>query len=192
MVILIAVLGLVVVNAMKESAWATSTVAATVPIAMLVGLYMTLDASGPRAGGSVIGIALMSGRGLRRALGRVPRMAPAVRDGRRAAVAVDHRLRLPRLGAAGLAAARAARLPVRPSSRSARSRCSRVGIVVVHPPTLMPPLTQFIDGTGPVVRRQGLSLRLHHHRLRRDLRLPFADRLGHDAQDARARESTPA
>ena len=41
MVILIAVLGLVVVNAMKHSTWATSTVAATVPIAMLVGIYMT-------------------------------------------------------------------------------------------------------------------------------------------------------
>ena len=48
MIILIAVLGLVVVNAMKESAWATSTVAATMPIAMLVGLYMTLAAPGPR------------------------------------------------------------------------------------------------------------------------------------------------
>src|SRR5437867_3740662 len=41
MVILIAVLGLVVVNAMKHSTWASSTVAATVPIAMMVGIYMT-------------------------------------------------------------------------------------------------------------------------------------------------------
>src|SRR5580698_3242477 len=41
MIILIAVLGLVVVNAMKHSVWATSTVAATAPIAMLVGIYMT-------------------------------------------------------------------------------------------------------------------------------------------------------
>jgi len=40
MVILIAVLGLVVVNAMKHSPWATSTVAATIPIAILVGVYM--------------------------------------------------------------------------------------------------------------------------------------------------------
>ncbi|MBP7881633.1 MAG: carbon starvation protein A, partial [Candidatus Methylopumilus sp.] len=36
MIILIAVLGLVVVNAMKLSPWATSTVAATIPIAMIV------------------------------------------------------------------------------------------------------------------------------------------------------------
>src|ERR1700742_1838992 len=40
MIILIAVLGLVVVNAMKHSPWATSTVFATIPIAILVGLYM--------------------------------------------------------------------------------------------------------------------------------------------------------
>src|SRR3569832_1523025 len=40
MIILIAVLGLVVVNAMKHSPWATSTVAATIPIAILIGLYM--------------------------------------------------------------------------------------------------------------------------------------------------------
>ncbi|MGH8509876.1 MAG: carbon starvation CstA family protein, partial [Gammaproteobacteria bacterium] len=40
MIILIAVLGLVVVNAMKHSPWATSTVAATIPIALLMGAYM--------------------------------------------------------------------------------------------------------------------------------------------------------
>ena len=40
MIILIAVLGLVVVNAMKHSPWATSTVFATIPIAILVGFYM--------------------------------------------------------------------------------------------------------------------------------------------------------
>jgi len=40
MIILIAVLGLVVVNAMKHSPWATFTVSATIPIAMIVGVYM--------------------------------------------------------------------------------------------------------------------------------------------------------
>src|SRR5882672_1048370 len=40
MIILIAVLGLVVVNAMRHSPWATSTVAATIPIALLIGLFM--------------------------------------------------------------------------------------------------------------------------------------------------------
>ncbi|MBN8531799.1 MAG: carbon starvation protein A, partial [Alphaproteobacteria bacterium] len=40
MIILISVLGLVVVNAMKHSAWATSTVAFTIPIAVLMGVYL--------------------------------------------------------------------------------------------------------------------------------------------------------
>src|SRR5690349_13232150 len=40
MVILIAVLGLVVVNAMKHSPWATSTVAATIPVAVFIGFYL--------------------------------------------------------------------------------------------------------------------------------------------------------
>lgn len=51
MIILIAVLGLVVVNAMKHSPWATSTVAATIPIAMIVGFYMRNFSSRPRVGG---------------------------------------------------------------------------------------------------------------------------------------------
>src|ERR1700729_2809741 len=40
MMILSAVLGLVVVNAMKHSPWATSTVFATIPVAILIGFYM--------------------------------------------------------------------------------------------------------------------------------------------------------
>src|ERR671922_1520876 len=40
MVILIAVLALVVVNALRQSPWGTFTVGATIPIAMLMGWYM--------------------------------------------------------------------------------------------------------------------------------------------------------
>ena len=59
MIILIAVLGLVVVNAMKHSPWATSTVAATIPIAMLIGLYMRSIRPGRVLEASVIGVALL-------------------------------------------------------------------------------------------------------------------------------------
>ena len=38
------------------------------------------------------------------------------------------------------------------------------------------------------LRRQALPVRLHHHRLRRDQRIPRARRVRHDAQDAHARE----
>src|SRR3990167_255765 len=59
MIILIAVLGLVVVNAMKNSPWATSTVAATIPIAMLVGLYMYKLRPGRVLEGSALGVILL-------------------------------------------------------------------------------------------------------------------------------------
>jgi len=59
MIILIAVLALVVVNAMKHSPWATSTVFATIPIAVLVGLYMRNLRPGRVVEGSLIGLALL-------------------------------------------------------------------------------------------------------------------------------------
>jgi carbon starvation protein len=59
MIILIAVLGLVVVNAMKHSPWATSTVFATIPIAVLVGLYLRNIRPGRVLEGSLIGIVLL-------------------------------------------------------------------------------------------------------------------------------------
>ncbi|MBA3657590.1 MAG: carbon starvation protein A, partial [Gemmatimonadaceae bacterium] len=40
MVIIVAVLGLVVVNALKSSPWGTVTIALTIPIAMFMGIYM--------------------------------------------------------------------------------------------------------------------------------------------------------
>ncbi|MEY4642144.1 MAG: carbon starvation protein CstA [Pseudomonadota bacterium] len=60
MIILIAVLGLVVVNAMRFSPWATSTVAATIPIAMLIGIYMRNLRPGRVLEGSVLGFALLT------------------------------------------------------------------------------------------------------------------------------------
>lgn len=59
MVILIAVLGLVIVNAMKHSPWATATVFATIPIAILVGLYLRNWRPGRVIEGSLIGVSLL-------------------------------------------------------------------------------------------------------------------------------------
>jgi carbon starvation protein len=59
MIILIAVLSLVVVNAMKHSPWATSTVFATIPVAVLVGLYMRGFRPGRVVEASLIGVALL-------------------------------------------------------------------------------------------------------------------------------------
>lgn len=59
MIILIAVLGLVVVNAMKHSPWATSTVAATIPIAVLMGLYLHHLRPGRVAEATLLGVSLL-------------------------------------------------------------------------------------------------------------------------------------
>jgi carbon starvation protein len=59
MIVLIAVLGLVVVNAMKHSPWATSTVAATIPIAVLIGFYMRFIRPGRVLEASLIGVGLL-------------------------------------------------------------------------------------------------------------------------------------
>jgi carbon starvation protein len=59
MILLIAVLGLVVVNAMKDSPWSTATVFATVPVAILVGLHMRRLRPGRILEGSALGVALV-------------------------------------------------------------------------------------------------------------------------------------
>jgi carbon starvation protein len=149
MVILIAVLGLVVVNAMKHSAWATSSVAATVPIAIVVGIYMTLIRPGRLLEATVIGVMLIAiaviGGGYVEnfSFGRYFSMdAPAlaiwiIGYGFFASVLPIWLLLAPRgylstfvkIGTVGALA---------------------VGIVAMHPRALMPPLTQFTDGMGPI------------------------------------------
>jgi carbon starvation protein len=56
-VIALAGLGLVVVNALAESPWGTFTVAFTIPLALLMGLYMYRIRPGHIAEASVIGVA---------------------------------------------------------------------------------------------------------------------------------------
>ncbi len=59
MIILIAVLALVVVKAMAHSPWSTATVFATIPIALVVGVYLRAIRPGRVLEGSIIGIALL-------------------------------------------------------------------------------------------------------------------------------------
>ncbi|MBS1992861.1 MAG: carbon starvation protein A [Cyanobacteria bacterium SZAS LIN-2] len=58
MMILMAVLALVIVNALKSSPWGTFTLLATVPIAMLVGVYMKMLRPHKIMEGSTIGVIL--------------------------------------------------------------------------------------------------------------------------------------
>jgi carbon starvation protein len=149
MVILIAVLGLVVVNAMKHSIWATSTVAATVPIAMVVGIYMTYLRPGRIIEASILGVVLI----LLAVLGGrytgdlwfghlfdqgAPELALwIIAYGFFASVLPIWLLLAPR------------------DYLSAFVKIGTIivlalGIVALHPVTLMPALTRFVDGSGPV------------------------------------------
>ncbi len=150
MIILIAVLGLVVVNAMKHSPWATSTVMATIPIAMIVGLYMRNIRPGRVLEGSVIGAALLL---LAVAGGGWVNHSETLR------VLFDHE-GLPLAWAVIAYGFAAAILPVwlLLAPRDYLSTFMKLGtiillalaIVMMQPVVRMPALTQFIDGSGPI------------------------------------------
>ena len=103
----------------------------------------------------------------------------------------DHDLRLRGLGAAGVAAARAARLPEHVHEDRHGGRAGGWSSSACAPMLQMPALTKFIDGSGPGRAGPVFPVRLHHHRLRRDLRFPRAHLLGHDAEAAGPREGHP-
>ena len=150
MIILIAVLGLVVVNAMKHSPWGTFTVTMTIPIALFMGVYLRAIRPGRVLEATAIGIVLLLAAV---AGGGVVDQLPAVRgwfdhDGRVLALAVI---------AYGFTAAV---LPVwlLLAPRDYLSTFMKVGtilalavaIVILRPEIRMPAVTQFIDGTGPI------------------------------------------
>ena len=150
MIILIAVLGLVVVNAMKHSPWATSTVAATIPIAVLMGVYLNNLRPGRVAEATLIGVSLLIFAVIG---GGWIDENPAIRgwfdyDAPHLAIMVIFY---------GFAAAV---LPVwlLLAPRDYLSTFMKLGtiaalaiaIVVLRPELKMPALTQFIDGTGPI------------------------------------------
>ncbi|MBR7504294.1 carbon starvation protein A, partial [Mycobacterium tuberculosis] len=58
-VILIAVLGVVIINALAESPWGVFSIAMTIPIAIFMGVYMRYLRPGKVVETSVIGIVLL-------------------------------------------------------------------------------------------------------------------------------------
>ena len=125
MIILLAVLALIVVKALAGSPWGTFTVFATIPIAILMGLYARFFRPGRIAEMSVIGVVLlMVALDLRPDRQPDAGAAPPCSPTRGETLGADpDRLRLRRLGAAGVAAAGAARLPVDlPQDRHHRRR----------------------------------------------------------------------
>ncbi len=150
MIILIAVLGLVVVNAMKHSPWATSTVAATIPIAMIVGIYMRNIRPGRVLEASIIGVVLLLlsvwGGGW-------------INNHESLRAWFDHD-GLPLAYAIIVYGFAAAVLPVwlLLAPRDYLSTFMKLGtilllavaIVILRPEIHMPAVTQFVDGTGPI------------------------------------------
>jgi carbon starvation protein len=149
-VIIIAVLGLVIVNAMKKSPWATSTVFATIPIAILVGFYMRNWRPGRVLEGSLLGLVLLI---LAVVGGGMLDHSPALRelfnyDGVALAGFV--------IGYGWIAAILPVWLLLAPRDyistflKIAVVVLLAVAILVMRPEIKMPALTQFIDGTGPI------------------------------------------
>jgi carbon starvation protein len=150
MIILIAVLGLVVVNAMKHSPWATSTVIATIPIAIFIGIYMRYLRPGRVLEGSLVGVVLLL---LSVGGGGWVDQQPLLREwfnhpGLPLAFGV--------IGYGFLAAVLPVWLLLAP--RDYLSTFMKLGtvlllagaIILLQPELKMPALTQFIDGTGPI------------------------------------------
>ena len=150
MVILIAVLGLVVVNAMKHSAWATSTVFATIPIAIIIGIYMRYIRPGAVLEASLIGITLL---------------LSAVIGGEyiQKSELLNHFFNYDAKTLAWIVIAYGFTATILPiwlllAPRDYLSSFLKLGtiillaaaIIILHPELKMPPLTKFIDGTGPI------------------------------------------
>jgi len=150
LVILLAVCALIVVNALKQSPWGTFTIAMTIPIALLMGIYLRRLRPGRVLETSAIGFALV---------------LAAIWAGQWASqtptVAKYFTLTAPALAIAVIVYGFAASaLPVwlLLAPRDYLSTFVKlgtigllgVGIVLMHPTLHMPPLTRFIDGTGPV------------------------------------------
>jgi carbon starvation protein len=150
MIILLAVIALVVVNALKGSPWGTFTIAATMPIAVLMGLYLRYVRPGRVLECSLIGFVLVMG---------------AVFGGQWVAHSITWAPWFT-LGGVALAAAiivygfLASALPVwlLLAPRDYLSTFVKlgvvfllaVGILIARPQLQLPALTQFTNGLGPI------------------------------------------
>ena len=150
LIILLGVAALIVVNALKASPWGTFTIAMTMPIALLMGLYLRRIRPGKVLEVSALGFVLVLGAiwggqyvSQNPSLAGVftfsaPTLAILIMVYGFAASALpvwlllaprDYLSTFVKLGTIALLA---------------------VGIVALHPTLHMPALTRFVDGTGPV------------------------------------------
>jgi carbon starvation protein len=150
MVILLAVVALVIVNALKSSPWGAFTIAATMPIAVFMGLYLRYWRPGKVLECSAVGFVLIlasifGGQAVSESATWAPwftfsgitiATALIVYGFMASALPVwlllaprDYLSTFVKLGVVMLLA---------------------LGVLLVHPQLQLPPLTRFVDGTGPI------------------------------------------
>jgi carbon starvation protein len=150
MIIILAVLALIVVKALAESPWGTFTVAATIPVALFMGVYLRYLRPGRIGEVSIIGfvllmLAIIVGQWVHES----PTWAPLF--------TYDGKALTWMLIAYGFVAASipvwlllAPRDYLSTFLKIGTIIALAVGIVVVAPPLQMPAITQFAAGNGPV------------------------------------------
>jgi carbon starvation protein len=150
MIIILAVLSLVVVKALAESPWGLFTIAATIPIAVLMGVYMRFLRPGRVGEASVMGALLLLGAlFLGRTVADHPTWGPAFTW---SAPALAWAL----IGYGAIASSLPVWLMLAP--RDYLSTFLKIGTIValavgiyfVAPNLQMPAVTRFVDGSGPV------------------------------------------
>src|SRR5579864_7499129 len=141
-VLILGVTALIVVNALKSSPWGTFTIAMTIPIALLMGVYLRVLRPGNVLEGSLLGfvmvlLAIWGGQWV--AESPTPALAILIMIYGFAASALpvwlllaprDYLSTFVKLGTIAVLA---------------------LGIIALRPTLHMPALTRFVDGTGPVL-----------------------------------------
>ena len=150
MVILLAVVALVIVNALKSSPWATFTLAMTIPIALLLGIYLRYLRPGRVLEASLIGVALVlfvvvAGQWVADSAGWAPLFTLG-------GVALAFLIMAYGFAASALPVwlLLAPRDYLSAFIKAGAIFSLAAGILVVRPLVHMPALTKFVDGTGPV------------------------------------------
>ena len=149
-VIILAVLALVVVNALKASPWGTFTVSCTLPIALIMGVYGRFLRPGRIAEMSLIGaILLLAALLYGRTVSETPALAAYF-------TLPGTSLALIIIGYGFVASVLPVWLLLAPRDylstflKIGTVALLAVGILIVRPDLQMPAITKFVDGSGPV------------------------------------------
>ncbi len=149
-VIILAVLALVVVNALKSSPWGTFTVSCTIPIALIMGIYGRFVRPGRIGEMSILGAALLL---LALLYGKTVSETPVLAQ---VFTLSAPTLALLIVGYGFVASVLPVWLLLAPRDylstflKVGTVALLAIGVLIARPELQMPAITQFIDGSGPV------------------------------------------